>query len=75
MLTAFTKGNLITLWVCALLTLSTVETFSGIPKKTVRVMTYNILDGFEYGKDSLREKHAADFIASFHPDVVAMEEL
>lgn len=78
MLTAFIKGNLNTLLICALLTLpgfSAAQTSSGIPKKKLRVITYNILNGYEYGKDSVREKHAADFIASFHPDVVALEEL
>ncbi len=45
------------------------------PVKKLRVMTYNILNGFDYGKDSVREQLTADFIASHHPDVVALQEL
>lgn len=41
----------------------------------VRVMTYNILNGFDYGKDSIRENKMVDFIKSKNPDVVALQEL
>lgn len=38
-------------------------------------MTYNILNGFDYGKDSIRENKMVDFIKSKKPDVVALQEL
>ena len=41
----------------------------------IRVMAYNIKNGYNWGKDTMREKEAAEFIASEHPDVVALEEL
>ena len=44
-------------------------------KRKLRVMTYNILDGFNWGKDTAREKMMGKFIRSEHPDVVALEEL
>ncbi len=43
--------------------------------KTMKVISYNILVGFDYGKDSLREAEVAAWIRSQHPDVVALEEL
>lgn len=52
----------------------TVSAQSKTPQK-IRVMTYNIMDGYDWGKDTVREKNAAEFIASEHPDVVALEEL
>lgn len=41
----------------------------------LRVMTYNIMNGYDWGKDTARERAAASFIASQHPDVVALQEL
>lgn len=41
------------------------------PSKQLKVMTYNIYNGFDYGKDTAREQAAADWIASEQPDVVA----
>ncbi len=43
--------------------------------KTVKVISYNILNGFDYGKDSLREAKVGAWIRSQHPDVVALQEL
>src|SRR5690606_35691221 len=43
--------------------------------KQLKVMTYNIYNGYDYGKDTVREQAAADWIASEKPDVVALQEL
>lgn len=45
------------------------------PERKLRIMTYNILNGFDHGKDSLRKQKTAELIASHHPDVVALQEL
>ena len=44
-------------------------------EKNLRIMTYNIFNGFDRGKDSVRERQTAELIASYHPDVVALQEL
>src|SRR5665811_1944138 len=45
------------------------------PISTLKIMSYNILDGYDHGKDSLRQDKAVDFIQSQKPDVVALQEL
>lgn len=45
------------------------------PTKQLKVMTYNIYNGFDYGKETAREQAAADWIALEQPDVVALQEL
>ncbi len=42
---------------------------------TLKVISYNIWNGFDWGKDTLRHKEALNWISSQKPDVVAMEEL
>lgn len=42
---------------------------------TLTVMTYNIWNGYDYGKDKERERQAITFIQSQNPDVVALQEL
>lgn len=41
----------------------------------LRVMTYNIWNGFDWGKDEERREKLADWINSKKPDVVALQEL
>lgn len=43
--------------------------------KTLKVISYNILNGFNYGKDAEREARVAAWINSQKPDVVALQEL
>jgi len=43
--------------------------------RTVRVMTYNIMDGFNFGKDTGRQQKTAAWIYSQKPDIVALQEL
>lgn len=42
---------------------------------TLRIMTYNIWNGFEWGKDSLRKARCIAWIKSQEPDVLALQEL
>lgn len=51
------------------------ENLSAQPTSSFKVMTYNILDGYDHGKDKEREQKASDFIRSQSPDVVALQEL
>ena len=45
----------------------------GITK--LKVISYNIWNGFEYGKDAVRREKVIDWIDSQKPDVVALQEL
>ncbi|MEN5055771.1 endonuclease/exonuclease/phosphatase family protein [Sphingobacterium kitahiroshimense] len=38
-------------------------------------MTYNIMNGFDYGKDIKRFQRTASWIQSQHPDILALQEL
>ena len=42
---------------------------------TFKVITYNIWNGYDWGKDSFRRKHVQDWINEQKPDVVALQEL
>jgi len=44
-------------------------------KSTMKVITYNILNGFDWGKDTVREAKVASWINNQKPDVVALQEL
>lgn len=41
----------------------------------LKVISYNIWNGFEYGKDSVRRGKVIDWVNSQKPDVVALQEL
>lgn len=41
----------------------------------LKVMTYNIWNGFEWGKDSARKENCMAWIKSQEPDVLALQEL
>ncbi|MGX1930065.1 endonuclease/exonuclease/phosphatase family protein [Flagellimonas sp. 2504JD4-2] len=43
--------------------------------RTLKVMSYNIWNGFEWGKDVERKAQCIDWIKSKKPDVVALQEL
>ena len=45
------------------------------PTSNLRIMTYNIWNGFDWGKDSIRKAHAIEWIKSQKPDVLALQEL
>lgn len=42
---------------------------------TLKVMSYNIWNGFDWGKDNARREKCVDWIKSKKPDVVALQEL
>ena len=44
-------------------------------KSQLRVMSYNVWNGFNWGKDTLRKTNCIRWIKSKHPDVVALQEL
>lgn len=41
----------------------------------VKIMTYNIWNGFDWGKDSIRKKNCIKWIKSKNPDILALQEL
>ncbi len=41
----------------------------------LRIMTYNIWNGFDWGKDSIRKESTIEWIKSQKPDVLALQEL
>jgi exodeoxyribonuclease-3 len=45
------------------------------PGRPLTVITYNILNGFDFGKDTLRRHNLQEWMAARHPDVVALQEL
>jgi exodeoxyribonuclease-3 len=46
-----------------------------IEDKNFKVMSYNIWNGFDWGKDVVRQKKMISWIKSKKPDVVALQEL
>jgi len=45
------------------------------PTKKLKVMSYNIWNGFDWGKDSVRQQRLINWIDKKNPDVVALQEL
>jgi len=43
--------------------------------RTIKIMTYNIWNGFDWGKDTLRKKNLTEWIKKQSPDVLALQEL
>jgi len=50
-------------------------TFSQNNEKNLRVMTYNIWNGFDWGKDNVRKEEWRNWMNKEKPDVVALQEL
>ncbi len=44
-------------------------------KATLKVMTYNIWNGFNWGKDTIRKANCIKWIQDKNPDVLALQEL
>ena len=42
---------------------------------SLKVISYNIWNGFEWGKDSVRRLKLVEWIGSHGPDIVALQEL
>ncbi len=49
--------------------------FSQSPSSTLKVMTYNIWNGFDWGKDTIRKANCVRWIKEQNPDVLALQEL
>jgi exodeoxyribonuclease-3 len=45
------------------------------PTSNLKIMTYNIWNGFDWGKDSIRKENTIEWIKSQKPDVLALQEL
>lgn len=43
--------------------------------RPIRIISYNIMDGFNWGKDTVRQNKTASWLKSQHPDIVALQEL
>ena len=70
------QQNLFRLWLVFPLLLISGFTLAQKPKKTtLKIMTYNIWNGFDWGKDTLRHKNTIEWIKSQEPDVLALQEL
>lgn len=59
----------------ALISFSFVNPAISQEAKTLKVMSYNIWNGFDWGKDLARKSRCLEFIRSQNPDVVAYQEL
>jgi exodeoxyribonuclease III len=44
-------------------------------QEKLKVISYNIFNGFDWGKDTVRRTHFQQWIMAQHPDVLAMQEL
>lgn len=53
----------------------TVISVAAQQKDNFRVITYNILNGYDFGKDTIRRQQVQAWIKSQQPDVVALQEL
>jgi len=65
-------GLLISSWTISSQTKNTAENKG---EKTLKIMSYNIWNGFDWGKDEDRHKKMISWIESKKPDVVALQEL
>ena len=59
--------------IICLLLLPLVDSYG--QKKEIRIMSYNILTGFDWGKDTAREKQLVSWVKNQQPDVLALQEL
>ena len=58
------------------LVLASFQVISQTPEKmSIRIMTYNVWNGFNYGKDSIRRESWIKWIKDKDPDVLALQEL
>jgi exodeoxyribonuclease-3 len=49
--------------------------FSQESKTTLKVISYNIWNGFDWGKDNIRKNNLVSWVKSQNPDVFALQEL
>ncbi len=46
-----------------------------VPPATLKIMTYNVWNGFDWGKDTVRRENWIRWIKEKNPDVLALQEL
>ncbi|MEL6256401.1 MAG: endonuclease/exonuclease/phosphatase family protein [Bacteroidota bacterium] len=54
---------------------SFADSFTQVSPTNFKVMTYNIWNGFDWGKDTLRKENWIRWIQDKNPDVLALQEL
>lgn len=60
---------------CPLLCLGFSYVHPKAPPTKLKVMSYNVWNGFDWGKDSLRKQQLTQWIKEKNPDVLALQEL
>ncbi len=63
------------LLVCIVLVFVNFVHSQNMETQTLKIMTYNIWNGFDWGKDSIRKESTIEWIKSQKPDVLALQEL
>lgn len=66
------KNSLLVLFVLVFVAFSHAQ---DLEKQSIKIMTYNIWNGFDWGKDSLRQEKTIEWIKGQEPDVLALQEL
>lgn len=70
----FHKVKLVAVFVLALLSIYP-DNVAAQQKKQVKVITYNIWNGFDFGKDLKRKNLVTNWINSEQPDILSLQEL
>jgi len=71
------KGNIETIKIIliSLIILCSIYANAQESDTNIKVMTYNIWNGFDWGKDTIRQANMITWIKSKNPDVLALQEL
>ncbi|QCX39319.1 hypothetical protein FF125_13050 [Aureibaculum algae] len=67
--------NLFNFTFISMVILSSINTSAQESETNFKVMTYNIWNGFDWGKDTIRKENWIKWIKSENPDVLALQEL
>lgn len=63
------------IFLISLILLCSSKVISQESETTLKVMTYNIWNGFDWGKDTERRENLVSWVKSQNPDIVALQEL
>ena len=69
------KNYTYTFILISIVILSSSHAISQEPNTNLKVMTYNIWNGFEWGNDTIRKENCIKWITGKNPDVLALQEL
>lgn len=69
------KKLLLTLFLITFYSYSFAQTTSSSNPDTIRIISYNIWNGFDWGKEKEREKLFVEYIINEDPEVLALQEL